>query len=136
MNVLSHRSNGLAITVVLCLYVQQAEGAFLNVRVDMHAAEIAADDPFGATSAPVETPPEPDCSPARLLMELGLSPVPMDGSGGMGSSRTGNAPGPATPVSGEAHDCSAGQIVTYLAAESDLLLPIPFLEGVFRPPRA
>ena len=135
MSRFSNKSIGFAFGLVVYLYgAQAAEASFVTVCFDGESAGIEAFEPIGAGAVPDDTP-KPDRSLTRLLFDSGLHALPADASSGMS---TGVSSGPSVvppAVLGDAYDCSSGQLVTYLAAQPTLLLPIPFLDGVFRPPQ-
>lgn len=130
-----HRLIAFAFGLALSLYAAEAaEAAFLPVNLDAGAARIDVFESAGE-AVPLTDLPQEDSSLSKLLLEFGLLAVPLDSSGGMGS--TGSGPSSVPPfVLADTHECSSGQVVAYLVDQPQLRVPIPFLDGVFRPPRA
>jgi hypothetical protein len=134
MVALSRRSYCNLIALTLCLYAAPACAGFITITVESDHILVVARDPVMTQKVTDDTPYEApgDCP---QLLDAAIT-VPIDGtSSGMGGSASDRSPSVPAHAIAEHDSRPTGQIATYLIAFFEGELPVPFLSGVFRPPR-
>ena len=136
MPLLSDKRIGLAIGIVAFLYAQPTDAGFIAAVPGDGLLSVGSLEASHSSGGTDKAPPrEADDSPPFLA--LTILPQPWDApSTGMGSGASNGGPIATAFAVADTHECSSGQIVTYLVAQPGVRVPVPFLSGVFRPPRA
>jgi hypothetical protein len=135
MFALSHRQHRILFALTVCLNATPACAGFINFIVGDDLTFMAAPE-LGMTQRPTEEPPRQDGGAPLQLLDAAITALPWDAtSSSMGSSGSGSSSVVPAFALVDTHSCSTGQIETYLIARPGVELPVPFLSGVFRPPR-
>jgi len=129
MTTLRNRLVGLAFGLGLFLLAHCADGGFIPTSFEGDGTGITSVSQEHAPAAGEQTATHARCS--TLLTDLGVVALPREApSTGAGSSASSSI----TVVSGfavtESRVCTSERIMTYLAEQPDLKVPVPFLSGV------
>ena len=115
---------GFIVALAMSLHVQPADGGLM--------CAVSNADLIAASSLPDEAPQRPRRDWPRPPKK-GIVTVPGGGSSSMGASAPGNSPVvPAFALPDVDDGSSSGQLA---AGEPGVALAVPFLSGIFRPPR-
>lgn len=116
---------------------ERAQAGFVVPALDSGMANDATALGAGASAErendQAEQFPQPATAERREQQDAFASPSSNMSSNG--SVTSGGGPAPAVAFLADAPIASNGRLTAYLLAEPALLLPVPFLDGVFRPPR-
>ena len=127
---------GFAFGVGICLlHAQPTDAGFISVALERGSVSVALLEPADSAATSEQTTPR-DRPLLEPLMELGVFFPPAHGSAGMGSGTSSSGPGAHLFALADTHECSSGQIVTYLTAQPGVQAPVPFLDSTFHPPKA
>lgn len=135
MTTLSNRLIEFAFGLGVVLLAHSADGGFIPASFEGDGTGFALVSQVRAPAAG-EQATNPDDRHSPLLTDLVVAALPWETpSTGAGSSASSSI----TVVSGfavtECPVCTSERIMTYLAEQPDLKVLVPFLDGVFRPPR-
>jgi hypothetical protein len=135
MFALSHRPRCILFALTVCLNAIPAGAGFIDC-LGGERLTFSAVPERGMTPRTAEEPSSQDRRDLLQLLKDANAALPWDASS---SNMDPGASGSSSVVSAfaliDTDLCSTGQIVTYLIAQPGVELPIPFLSGVFRPPR-
>jgi hypothetical protein len=130
--------------IVCWLMANTAQAGFVSPDfLDCHSGlDNYATGGAGAESRPVsESPAVPnenksDHAAFDALVELGNRSSPAGSTGSMAGGSSSSSAGTAAMAVSALPDVKPCLVAAYRLYKSDLLLPIPFLDGIFRPPRS
>lgn len=119
--------------VLLC--APRAQAGFVSPEFETVAQ--SSTSMAGATDGEEETPRVPEKDIDQILLnQVGLfSPGSGSSAGNVNTVSQGGASGSPAVADLLQSNVSGGQLTAYLLSEADILLTVPFLDGVFRPPR-
>lgn len=136
MTALNWKFNVLVLVLAVCWNAEPVCAGFISVLADDELAPLSASvGDTGATTATRHASRREREEPVVEFVNE-ANALPWDGaSSSMGGATSGRSPlAPAFAIT-DAHSGTPGQIVAYLIAQPGVELPVPFLSGVFRPPR-
>jgi hypothetical protein len=124
----------LLIAIGFAAFAAQADAAFMLPEFDRSW------EPAESAAAPAEDAAPERSAPVTPQPEIELDDVALLGTGSTSSSGAGSTSAPQLSIDSvvawtSGFALTAGELCDYRLRESDCLLPVPFLSGIFRPPR-